>query len=316
MGTVRDAASATRDQTGIFDFITVAGTRLRYFESGTGKPVVLLHGNGSMIEDFVCSGILDHAASSFRFIAFDRPGFGYSERSPGSEWGPLEQANLLLNALARLGVERPIVVGHSWGTLVALAMALARPEVVAGLVLMSGYYYPVPRAAAIMASATSPFTSDIFRNAVRRLMAPDTLRRVFAPCIVPERFKRGYPLALATRVSQMKAVDQEAAGLLQATRALGRLYGNVNVPVHLIAGSDDRIVDTELHSDRLHLELGTSTFHRIPGCGHMVHHAVPEKVISAIDSISRAPPERLRTIALDSSPRRNWLHIGENLAAA
>jgi hypothetical protein len=47
----------------------------------------------------------------------------------------------------------------------------------------------------------------------------------------------------------------------------------------------------------------------------MVHHAVPEKVISAIASISRAPPERLRTIAFDP-PHRNWLHIGESLAAA
>ena len=43
-------------------------------------------------------------------------------------------------------VERPIVVGHSWGALVALAMALESPEDVAGLVLMSGYYYPMPRA--------------------------------------------------------------------------------------------------------------------------------------------------------------------------
>jgi hypothetical protein len=86
--------------------------------------------------------------------------------------------------------------------------------------------------------------------------------------------------------------------------------------VHLIAGSDDRIVDTELHSARLHQELGTSTFHRVRGCGHMVHHAVPEIVISAIDAITKACHERLRTIALDSSPRRNWLHIGESLAAA
>ena len=57
MSTVRDAASAARDQPGDFEFITVDGTRLRYFDSGTGTPVVLLHGNGSMIEDFLCSGI-------------------------------------------------------------------------------------------------------------------------------------------------------------------------------------------------------------------------------------------------------------------
>lgn len=316
MGTVRDAAFAAQDQSGLFDFITVDGTRLRYLESGAGTPVVLLHGNGSMIEDFVCSGVMDHAASRFRFIAFDRPGFGYSERPGGRAWGPSEQAKLLLNALARLGVERPIVVGHSWGTLVALAMALERPEEVAGLVLMSGYYYPVPRASSIMASSAFPFTSEVLQYAVRRLMAPETLRRVFAPCIVPARFKRAYPLALATRVSQMKTVDEEAAGLVHAARTLYRAYPNVSVPVHLIAGSDDRIVDTELHSARLHQELGNSTFHRVPGRGHMVHHAAPEKVVSAIDSISWVRRGMLRAVALDKSPRRSWLHIGENLAAA
>lgn len=317
MGTVRGAAFAARDQSGIFDFVTVDGIRLRYFETGGGgPPVVLLHGNGSMIEDFVCSGIMDHAASRFRFIAFDRPGFGYSERPEGREWGPSEQAKLLLNALARLDLERPIVVGHSWGTLVALAMALERPEEVAGLVLLSGYYYPVPRAPTILASAAFPFTSEVFRYTVRRLMAPETLRRVFAPCSVPDRFKRAYPLDLATRVSQMKTVEAEAAGLLHAARTLSRAYRNVSVPVHLIAGSDDRIVDTELHSARLHGELSNSTFQRVPGRGHMVHHAVPDQVVSAIDSITWARRDVPRIVALDKSQRRSWLQIGENLAAA
>ena len=59
-----------------------------------------------------------------------------------AHWGPSEQASLLLRALAHLGIERPVVVGHSWGALVALAMALESPEDVAGLVLLSGYYYP------------------------------------------------------------------------------------------------------------------------------------------------------------------------------
>jgi pimeloyl-ACP methyl ester carboxylesterase len=316
MGTVRGAAFVAQDQPGFFDFITVDGIRLRYLESGAGTPVVLLHGNGSMIEDFVCSGVMDHAASGFRFIAFDRPGFGHSERPDGRAWGPSEQANLLLDALARLGVERPIVVGHSWGALVAVAMALARPDDVAGLVLMSGYYYPVPRAPAIIASAAFPFGGDALRYAVRRMAAPDTLRRVFAPCIVPERFKRVYPLALAMRASQMKAVDEEAAMLPHAARALCRAYRDVSVPVHLIAGSDDRIVDTDLHSVRLHRELGTSTFHCVPGCGHMVHHAATETVISAIGSIGLAPGGMPRAPVLEKFPRRNWLHIGESLAAA
>jgi len=317
MGTVRGAAFAAQDQSGVFDFVTVDGIRLRYFETGAGSPpVVLLHGNGSMIEDFICSGVMDHAASRFRFIAFDRPGFGYSARPSGRAWGPSEQARLLLDALARLGAERPIVVGHSWGTLVALAMALERPAEVAGLVLISGYYYPVPRPATVMAPAAFPFASEVLRYVMRRLMAPETLRRVFAPCLVPDRFKRDFPLQLATRESQMRTVEEEAAELPHAARTLCRTYQNVSVPVHLIAGLNDRIVDTELHSARLHQELGNSTFHRIPGRGHMVHHAAPEKVISAIESISCAYRSLPQALTRDNSPHRSWLQIGETLEAA
>ena len=91
MGTVGGLAFAAEVQPPVFHFITVDETRLRYLDSGSGTPVVLLHGNGSMIEDFVSSGIMDHAPGH-RFIAFDRPGFGYSERPRGREWGPSEQA--------------------------------------------------------------------------------------------------------------------------------------------------------------------------------------------------------------------------------
>src|SRR5436309_1300735 len=120
-------------------YVTADGARLHYFEKGAGTPVVLLHGNGSMIGDFVSSGITERAANGHRVIAFDRPGFGYSDRPRGRRWGPSEQAKLLLRAFSLLGIEQAIVVGHSWGALVALALALECPEKVAGLVLLSGY---------------------------------------------------------------------------------------------------------------------------------------------------------------------------------
>jgi pimeloyl-ACP methyl ester carboxylesterase len=320
MGSVRDAAFALEAQPSAFHFITVDETRLRYLDSGAGTPVVLLHGNGSMIEDFASSGIMD--APDHRFIAFDRPGFGYSERPRDRNWGPSEQARLLLRTLARLGVERPIVVGHSWGALVALAMALESPEQVSGLVLMSGYYYPIPRTE-IGVPGAFPFTRAVLRHTVapfvRRLMAPDTLRRIFAPCVVPARFQRTYPMPLAMRASQMRAVDEEAAILLDAAKVLSRFYRTLSLPVRIIAGADDLIVDTDEHSVRLHQELGTSTFHRVPGCGHMVHHAAPEKVLAAITAVGQARGRTAATrpaAAGTKSARRNWLHIGENLVAA
>jgi pimeloyl-ACP methyl ester carboxylesterase len=295
------------------DFVTVDGMRLHYFERGAGTPVVLLHGNGSMIGDFLSSGIVERIASRHRVIAFDRPGFGYSERPRDRRWGPSEQARLLLRAFARLAIDRPIVVGHSWGALVALALALEASDRVTGLVLLSGYYYPVPRTPSnAVAASVFPIVDDVWRQAilplVGRLMASHAVRRVFAPCEVPENFKKHYSIPHALRPSQIKAVAEEADMLVEAASNFCELYKELAVPVRLIAGSDDRIVDTDQHSARLHRELGMSTFRNVPGIGHMVHHAAPDEVLAAIFALAEDRGER--------SPRqpvqRHWLSIGED----
>ena len=127
-------------------FVTVEGVRLHYLEQGEGPPVVLLHGNVVTAEDWVWSGVFDRVARNRRVLAFDRPGFGYSDRPQGSVWTAAEQADLLRKAFDRLGVGRPVVAGHSWGTLVALELALGHPDAVGGLVLLAGYYGPSVRA--------------------------------------------------------------------------------------------------------------------------------------------------------------------------
>ncbi|MFZ0650318.1 MAG: alpha/beta hydrolase, partial [Pseudolabrys sp.] len=96
-------------------FITIDGVRLHYVERGTGRPLVLLHGNGSMIQDFESSGLVDLAAKKYRVIAFDRPGFGHSDRPRSTVWTPEAQADLLNAALVKMGVSQPLVLGHSWG---------------------------------------------------------------------------------------------------------------------------------------------------------------------------------------------------------
>src|SRR6188474_825159 len=104
-------------------FITINGVRLHYVERGTGDALVLLHGNGSMIQDFESSGLIDLAAKDHRVIVFDRPGFGHSERPRSLVWTPDAQAQLIRPALAQLGVSNAIVLGHSWGASVAVAIA-------------------------------------------------------------------------------------------------------------------------------------------------------------------------------------------------
>src|SRR6185312_8428886 len=127
--------------------------KLHYLDKGAGPALVLLHGNGSMIEDFETSGLLEQVAQRYRVLAFDRPGFGHTNRPGDRKWTAEEQARLLSRALRELGVRKPIVLGHSWGTLIALAMAFEDPPSVAGLVLVSGYYFPQARLDVLVAGA-------------------------------------------------------------------------------------------------------------------------------------------------------------------
>ena len=87
-------------------FATVDGVRLHYIERGEGPPVVLLHGNMVTAEDFDTSGVFDLVAKRHRVIAFDRPGFGYSDRPHGSAWSAGTQADLLRDAFAIIGINR------------------------------------------------------------------------------------------------------------------------------------------------------------------------------------------------------------------
>jgi hypothetical protein len=115
------AKKALRDNPPQGRFIDVDGVRLHYVERGDGRPLVLFHGSGSMIQDFESSGLIDLAAGNYRVIVFDRPGFGHSLRPRNVVWTPEAQADLFKKALDRLSVRRAIVLGHSWGASVAVA---------------------------------------------------------------------------------------------------------------------------------------------------------------------------------------------------
>jgi pimeloyl-ACP methyl ester carboxylesterase len=143
---------------------------------GGGAPVVLIHGNAVTFGDWQLSGVGAKAKQRYRVIAFDRPGFGYSQRPRLKLWTPGAQADLIHQALVSLGVTRAIIVGHSFGALVAVALAIRYPSLVQGLVAASGYYFPTFRLDALMVAPQAlPVVGDLFRYTLSPLMG-----RVFA----------------------------------------------------------------------------------------------------------------------------------------
>jgi pimeloyl-ACP methyl ester carboxylesterase len=268
--------------------VVIQGVKLHYIERGSGLPIVLLHGNGVTAQDWEVSGILDGLAPDHRVIAFDRPGFGYSERPRDVDWTPTQQAELLHQALTELQITRPVVVGHSWGTLVALALALDYPADVQRVVLLSGYYFPSLRLDALIGAAPAiSILGDVLRYTVSpivgRLMAPLLVRQLFAPAPVPDRF-RNFPLSISLRPWQLRASAQEAQLMVASAKSLEPRYGELTVPVSIIAGSGDMIADPLAQSNRLaNLILGHDA-QLISGAGHMVHYLAPELVIEAATS--------------------------------
>lgn len=279
-------------------FVDGDGVRLHYVERGEGRPLVMLHGMGALVQDLVGSGVVDQAAERHRVIAFDRPGYGYSDRPRGRTWTPEAQAALLHAALDELGIERPIVLGHSWGTLVALAMALERPDDVAGLVLVAGPYFPVPRPdPALLALPSLPFVGAVLAETVAPLLVratgPAVLQQVFAPNPVPAEFTARFPRELALRPSHMRATGGDAGLLQMAELRLAKRYGELSMPVAIVAGDGDRLVPFA-QAERLHATIPHSSFHPAAGVGHMVHWSMPEVVTEAIDAVAGAIAERAR----------------------
>ena len=291
---VAQARAAERRTPPIGRFLDVDGVRLHYMEQGQGDPVVLIHGNGTLIQDFTVSGLVDGLSGRHRVIVFDRPGFGYSTRPRTRIWTPMAQAELLRKALDQLGVKQAIVLGHSWGTLVAVSLALQAPTLVRGLVLLSGYYFPTARLdVPLLSTPAIPVIGDVMRYTVSpllgRLLLPRIIRRVFEPAPVPERFDRLFPKEMMLRPSQLRASAGDTGLMVPAATELQARYRELKMPVTIMTGGDDKIADVGRQSRRLHEELSQSRFISLPGLGHMVHHLAPDQAMQAVEQVVPRP---------------------------
>jgi pimeloyl-ACP methyl ester carboxylesterase len=294
----------------IGNFMRVKGVDLHYTDSGGEMPaIVLLHGNGAMIQDFEISGLVDRLARHHRVIVFDRPGYGYSTRPRHIAWTPEAQAALFHEAVRELGISKPLVLGHSWGSLVALAMGLLYRLHVSGLILASGYYFPTARADVVLLSPPAiPLIGGVMRYTVApfigELIAPGAIRKMFAPQSVSEAFHEEFPLGLALRPVQIRASSEEAAMMVPAAARLEEHYGELDVPVTIIAGVADEIVDPQRQAMALHHAIPQSRLMVVSGAGHMVHHQALEDVAEAVEAFSGKGKASERMPSSRRTPKR------------
>ncbi|MFP3943079.1 MAG: alpha/beta fold hydrolase, partial [Alphaproteobacteria bacterium] len=270
------------------EFVTVDGVRLHYEEAGTGQPLVLLHGAGANLHDWKAS-LFGDAAGEYRVIAFDRPGHGHSARPDEEGWDPRVQAALIHGALQKLGVEQPVLAGHSWSGALVLAYALAFPEDVEGIVVLSGVSHPFREGVRpSYRIAAMPVIGPVFRHTVMaplgEALLPPSVKAAFAPNPPVEDYFDKAAVRLLFRPRAFLHNARDVIHLKAALTEMSRDYGKLSVPVLIISGMDDQWVDPENHACKLHRAAPDSRLVLIRNVGHMPHHIRP---ILIMDEIAR-----------------------------
>jgi pimeloyl-ACP methyl ester carboxylesterase len=280
-------------------FVAVAGGRLHVVERAPRgqepeATVLLLHGaSGSSGDPIAALG--ERLSRRFRVVAIDRPGSGWSDRIGGADApSPARQAEAVREALGLLGVERAIVVGHSWSGALATNLALDHASVVAGLVLLSPVTHPWPggKISWYYGPATLPVLGRLltwtWTTPAGLLLTEPTLAAVFAPQELPPDYVERARIPLVLRPRTFRANAEDVAGLYRFVASQVRRYGEIRAPTVIVSGDADRIVWTNLHSRALAREIPGARLVVLPGVGHMPHHAAPDVVASEIEALVAA----------------------------
>ncbi|WMS42209.1 alpha/beta hydrolase [Acuticoccus sp. MNP-M23] len=276
-------------------FVDVAGTSSHFTDSGgNGPAIVLVHGIGSSLDDWHNCGLVALLSRTHRVIALDRPGYGHTPRPSEIQWTPERQALTIGALMERLGVDDAILVGHSFGVLPSLALAIQSPGKVRGLVLLGGVYYAgaplidavdmVPRIPVLSAFARRTITPSIARVASHQLV-----KAMFDPQPVPPLYGEREAIALACRPAQLAASAADAEAITPAVGRLGAFYSQLSLPITLLAGAGDAVFAPAEQSVRFAGEVPHARAIVLPDTGHMPHHAAPARIVAAIAEIGSPP---------------------------
>lgn len=287
-------AQAVLDNPPAGDMLNIDGVQVHYKIVGQGPDLVVLHGASGNLNDFTM-GFTERLADRYRVILFDRPGLGWTGRLPGhggawnnDEEPPLAQAALLQKAADQLGVENPIVMGHSFGGIVALAWGLARPKETAALVLVSAVSEPWPGELGWTykvngSRAGGALFVPLITAYVPQSYVSTSIESIFAPQTAPEGYADHIGVGLTLRRESTRANAQQVNELRPHVVDMQKQYGTLTMPIEAIHGDADTIVPLSVHAAVLMGDVPNGNLTVLPGQGHMPQHSAPEAVVDAIE---------------------------------
>jgi proline iminopeptidase len=298
-GGISDSIAATESQ------VAVQGVQLYAREVGSGRPILVLHGGPDFDHRYLLPE-LDRLADSYRLIYYDQRGRGLSAAGVRPEDVTLASDIADVDAVRRhFRLDRVVLLGHSWGTVLALEYALRYPQQVSQLILLN----PAPASTADLA---------LFREVYVKKLGPDLDRQ--RQIVATAAYKEGDPETVAARyrlhfkpalmrtqdyetlMARMKAafLSQGKEGILEAQAVEDRLMQDswdqanydlmprlksLRIPTLVIWGDHD-FIPVPI-SEHIVKALPDAQLTILKGCGHFTFLECPRDVRTHIDAFLR-----------------------------
>lgn len=274
--------------------IEVAGAKLHVVDIGRrdadAPPVVMIHGASSNLET-MRKPLGEMLAKNHRVILIDRPGHGWSTRARSEDSTPAIQAAMIDEALEKLGVSKAIFVVHSWSGALGALIALDHPQRVAGLVMLAPVAYPWPGGVGwynklVTTPVIGPLLAYTITLPLGFFLTEPGARGAFLPQLMPEDFVGNTATRLLLRPREFLANARDLVTLKEAVREQAPRYGNIKVPLVIVAGDEaDKTVSTGIHSRPLAAAVPHAKLVVLPGIGHIVHYAAPQLVVREVEAM-------------------------------
>jgi pimeloyl-ACP methyl ester carboxylesterase len=280
-------------------FMQIGGERIHYVDRGGAGPViVMIHGLAGNLMHFTYA-LADELAGDFRVIIVDRPGCGYSERPDGAPADLKAQAATLAKFTRALGLKQPLVVGHSLGGALSLAIALDHPDCAGALALIAPLTH-VPE------KVPDVFKGLIIRSPTLRkviawtlatplgiLRGEKALKEVFGPEPAPADFPFRAGGLLGLRPSAFCSSSSDAVLAEYVLPNYVARYGSLALPVGMLFAKGDRLLDYRAQGEAMRAEYPALDLELMEG-GHMLPMTAPDRCAALIRRVAARQQEVAR----------------------
>ena len=252
--------------------VQVGDLRIGYVEAGNGAPLVLLHGGWS--DSRIWRRQLEGLGNDLGVAAWDAPGCGRSSDPPAA-WRMEDYADCLAAWLVAVGIERPHVLGLSWGGTLALALYGRHPETPSSLVLASSY-------AGWAGSLPAGEVAERLDRALAELeRPPEEWVSDYIPGFLTDAAPPGLAEEIETIMRDLHPAGSRTMLAAMAEADLRDVLPRIEVPTLLLYGELDTRSPLAL-AEELHRGIPGSRLVVLPGVGHVASAERPDEFDAAV----------------------------------